>query len=349
MFDKKISLVIAARNDNYMGNSNWRLETTVNYIAAQVQSIDWLDKVEIIIVDWGSASPLRDVLQMSKAAAQIIRYIEVPINIHEKVCQGSDFPSSIALNVGIRRAKGEFIALTSGDVLWKSDVFKNLFSSDKSSFLQKSIFEHSLIVVPRKNIPWDFVNKNPEITGMAKYIDTEGTSLEVEPLLPFYMGCAGALIMHRDLWFECHGNDERLVFWGFNDIDINLRIRLKYACIDYYQTQKMNVYHLEHYPSRKDTQSVPKKLNPHVFNPLTVNNENWGLAQYSFTEWPRHEESNTSITSAENNNRPAASFRIKHLANILSFIFSGYTKKHLSLSFSILRDYFIDLFSFRHK
>jgi hypothetical protein len=75
MFDKKISLVIAARNDSYMGNFKWRLETTINYIAAQLQSIDWLQQVEIIIVDWGSASPLREVVQTSKAVEQIIRYI----------------------------------------------------------------------------------------------------------------------------------------------------------------------------------------------------------------------------------------------------------------------------------
>jgi glycosyltransferase involved in cell wall biosynthesis len=343
MFDKKISLVIAARNDSYMGNFKWRLETTINYIAAQLQSIDWLQQVEIIIVDWGSASPLREVVQTSKAAEQIIRYIEVPIDVHEKVCLGSDFPLTIALNVGIRRAKGELIALTSGDVLWKSEVFQSLFS------LQKSVFEHSLFFIPRKNIPWDIVSQSPGIAEMTKYIDTEGTALEVEPLLPFYMGCAGALAMHRDRWFECHGNDERLVFWGYNDIDLNLRMRLKYACLDYYQTNKVSVFHLEHYPSRNDKQSAPKKLNPHVFNPLVVNDENWGLARYSFAEWPRQEESSTMIAPAEKKNRNAVYFRAQHLLHILSFMFSGYTKKHFSWSFSILRDYFIDLLPFRNN
>ena len=142
MFDKKISLVIAARNDNYMGNSNWRLETTVNYIANQLQAVDCLHQVEIIIVDWGSATPLRSVVRMSKAAEQIIRYIEVPIDIHDKVCRGSNFPTPIVLNVGIRRARGEFIALTSGDVLWKGEVFQSLFS------LQKNVFERSLFLFP---------------------------------------------------------------------------------------------------------------------------------------------------------------------------------------------------------
>ena len=184
---------------------------------------------------------------------------------------------------------------------------------------------------------------------MTNYINTEGVALPVEPLIPFYMGCAGALVMHRDLWFECRGNDERLVFWGYNDIDLSLRMRLKYSCLDYYQTNKMTVFHLEHYPSRSDKQSAPKKSNPHVFNPFVVNDENWGLAEYSFAEWPHREPSSAMVRSTEKKSRNAPYFRAKHLLLILSFMFSGYTKKHLSWSISILRDYCIDLLPSRNK
>ncbi len=349
MFDKKISLVIAARNDNYMGNSNWRLEITLNFVANQLRTVQQLQNAEIIVVDWGSSQPLHEVITLTDVAKQIVRYIEVPINIHENVCNGSSFPTPIALNVGIRRAVGDFIALTSSDVLWTSDVLESLFNADTHKVHSSDALNRSLIFIPRKNVPWNFVSQTPGITELTHYLNTEGSRLEVEPLMPYYFGCAGALVMHRDIWIECQGNDEKLIFWGYNDIDLNLRIRLKYACIDYYQTHKMNVFHLEHYTSRTDTQSVPKRLNPHVFNPLTVNNENWGLAHYSFVEWPRQEESHTIITSTRRKNHPVIYFRIKHLTNILSFMFSGYTKRHLSWSLSILRDYFIDLLSSRNK
>jgi len=343
MTTKRLSLVLAHRNDNYMGNSNWRLEITLNFIADQLHALQQLQNVEILVVDWGSSHPLHEAITLTDSAKQIVRYVEVPIDMHEKVSRGSSFPISIALNVGIRRAVGEFIALTSGDVLWTSDILGSFLNIDTQKVRQSEALKQSLVFIPRKNIPWSVVSQSPGIAELTHYIAADGSRLEVEPLLPFYMGCAGALVMHRDLWIESQGNDERLVFWGFNDIDLNLRMRLKYSCTDYYQTHQMYVYHLEHYPSRNDAQSTPKKTNPHVFNPFTVNDENWGLAQYSFAEWPRRQELNTIVTSVEMGNSPAAYFRIMHFLNILLFMFSGHTKRHIFWSFSILRDYFTDL------
>ena len=349
MEKKIVSFVITARNDNYMGNSNWRLETTLNFIADQLQTIHRLPNAEIIVVDWASAQHLHEVITLTEAASQIVRYIEVPTEIHETVNRGSSFPIPIAINAGIRRAYGTLIALTSGDVLWTRDVLESFFHSDTGDRQSRETLNRSMVFVPRKNIPWDFVSQSPGTAELARYLAAEGTRLEVEPLMPFYFGCAGALVMHRDLWIECRGNDEKLVFWGYNDIDLNLRIRLKYSCIDYYQTQRMNVFHLEHYPSRNAAQSAPKKLNPHVFNPLTVNDENWGLARYTFAEWPLRQESDTAIMASGGKIRAVANFRLKHFANILSFVFSGFSKKHLLWSISILRDFLTDLLPSRNR
>jgi len=41
-----------------------------------------------------------------------------------------------------------------------------------------------------------------------------GDLFDVEPLMPFYLGCAGALVMHRNLWAECRGNDETISVFG---------------------------------------------------------------------------------------------------------------------------------------
>ncbi len=345
---KKLSFVITARNDNYMGNSNWRLETTLNFIADQLAELRQLENVEIIVVDWASSQPLHEVITLTDAANQIVRFVEVPTEIHEKVHCGSSFPIPIAINAGIRRAVGTYIALTSGDVLWTSDVLESFLNTNADNQRYREDLSRSMVFIPRKNIPWNFVSQSPGTAELAHYLANEGTHLEVEPLMPFYFGCAGALVMHRDLWIKCRGNDEKLVFWGFNDIDLSLRMRLKYSCIDYFQTRKMNVYHLEHYPSRTDTQTAPKKMNPHVFNPFTVNDENWGLAQYTFAEWPRCQKSDAIIMTDGGNSNSAAHFRLKHFVNILLFIFSGYSKKHLYWSFSILRDYCNNIFFYRN-
>jgi glycosyltransferase involved in cell wall biosynthesis len=338
---KKMSLVIAARNDEYMGNSNLRLETTLNYIANQLESIHRLRDAEIVIVDWGSLSPLHNTLHVDKSAKLITRYIEVPVKIHEAVCHGSNFPISIAFNVGIRRARGEYIALTSGDVLWPREILESFFVSNNTS---PSSLRHSLVFIPRKNIPWNFVSSNPRYSEMIQYLDDEGSFLEIEPLLPFYMGCAGALVMHRDLWSECQGNDERLVHWGYNDIDLCLRLRLKYSCIDYYESSNKSVYHLEHYPSRQIKDIPPRKSNPHVFNPFIVNDASWGLAQYALAEFPQPRDGDISLLPASQSKQEYF-YRLHHFKNILLFTSTKFNKKHFRWIYSILRDFIIDTFS----
>jgi len=317
-----------------MGNSNWRLETTLNYIASELESIDKLHDVEIILVDWGSPTPLRSTLSLLPSAQRVLRYIEVPIDVHEQVCQGSDFPISIAFNVGIRRAYGEYIALTSGDVLWPVLLFNALLYSDQS----ERHLNHSLVFIPRRHVPWDFVSQSPPINDFVHYLITTGPSLPVEPLIPYYFGCAGALVMHRDLWAESRGNDERLVFWGYNDIDLCLRIRLKYRCLDFSHVSDTTVFHLEHYPSRESSASAPRKSNPHLFNPFTVNDSQWGLAQYKFNQYP--EQTDPFILPTKGRKVLFKLYLLKHLINILLFILSSFSRTHFRTCYTIFYDYY---------
>ena len=74
-----ISIVIPSRNDSYMGNSNWRLETAINFIALQLDLLNRLDDVEVVVVDWGSETPLHDDLQLTGEGEKITRYILVPV------------------------------------------------------------------------------------------------------------------------------------------------------------------------------------------------------------------------------------------------------------------------------
>ena len=59
-----ISLILCSRNDFYMGNSRWRLETSINLALLNAKEANFLDKLEIIISDWGSEIPLSEVLNL---------------------------------------------------------------------------------------------------------------------------------------------------------------------------------------------------------------------------------------------------------------------------------------------
>ena len=124
-------------------------------------------QTEIIVVDWGSSQPLHDAIVLNDAAKHIVRFIEVPISVHEKVNQGSSFPVAIALNAGIRRAAGDFIALTSGDVLWTSNTLKSFILPVTTGIKDNDALDQTLIFIPRKNIPWKFVNQSPGMEEMT--------------------------------------------------------------------------------------------------------------------------------------------------------------------------------------
>ena len=49
-----LSFVIMARNDEYMGNAKWRLETTLDFLATSLSKLGRLQDAEVVIVDWQS-------------------------------------------------------------------------------------------------------------------------------------------------------------------------------------------------------------------------------------------------------------------------------------------------------
>jgi hypothetical protein len=51
-----------------MGNSRWRLETSINLVLLNAKEANFLEKLEIIVADWGSEVPLSDVLNLVQEA-----------------------------------------------------------------------------------------------------------------------------------------------------------------------------------------------------------------------------------------------------------------------------------------
>jgi hypothetical protein len=74
-----LSLVLCSRNDDFQGDPRWRLETTLNHAARQAALLGRLHDVEIVVADWGSEVPLRDVVALTEDAARITRFVTVPV------------------------------------------------------------------------------------------------------------------------------------------------------------------------------------------------------------------------------------------------------------------------------
>ena len=127
-----------------MGNSRWRLETSINLALLNAKKIGLLDDIEIIVTDWGSEVPLSSVLSLINEAERRVKFINIPTKIAEKEQKDSKFPEVIALNVAARRATGDYIGRIDNDTI----VGRNFSRSSKTV----SIIEKNYGLIPRMSL-----------------------------------------------------------------------------------------------------------------------------------------------------------------------------------------------------
>src|SRR5258708_39099657 len=99
-FRPLLSFFTGARNDSYMGNFRWRLETTINYLGASLRKLGREGAVEFVITDWGSEVPLHRVLNLTEEGRRVVRFILVPpaqAKLHQT--KENDYPTSVIQNV----------------------------------------------------------------------------------------------------------------------------------------------------------------------------------------------------------------------------------------------------------
>lgn len=275
----KLSFIIGARNDGYMGNFNYRFETTLNYLADNLKALGRLTDVEVVVTDWGSKMPLYRVISLNRFARQIVHFILVPPDIAHNLQGNSEFPIVLAQNVAIRRSRAEFIAQTDSEILFTPDFLAALFELiDGKRNIDASV-DKTLIVAKRRHVPWNYISRNPKIQELDWFIRQFKYFLPVDIIPEFGFAATGMMMMHRRLWQECGGYDERLIHLGWMEIDLGLRITQKYPWFDLLKWG-VTVFHLEHYRPKSRGIST-RKLNPMVRNNLFFpNNDQWGLNGY---------------------------------------------------------------------
>lgn len=116
-----LSIVVVGRNDNYGVNFLDRLNTFICSLDWQVRN--YPDLIELVVVEWNpqpDRAPLKDVL--AKTNNLDIRIITVPPEIHDTIGHTSPVLEFYGKNVGIRRARGEFVLTTNPDILFSNEL-----------------------------------------------------------------------------------------------------------------------------------------------------------------------------------------------------------------------------------
>ncbi|QQS28020.1 MAG: hypothetical protein IPM47_14220 [Sphingobacteriales bacterium] len=145
-----LSIVVASRNDNHGGDMLKRMRIFLNGLIYQSNKHQF--PVELIFVEWNppqNNALLKDVLPKLPNGQNYLqlKYLIVPPAIHQKYRFSSVIPlyQMIAKNVGIRRAKAEFILCTNVDLL---------FSDELMAFLaQQTLNQQSFYRANRCDIP----------------------------------------------------------------------------------------------------------------------------------------------------------------------------------------------------
>jgi hypothetical protein len=121
-----LSIVVASRNDDHGGNLLGRTQTFVNALLDQCR--EQPVEIELIFVEWNpppGRPRLAEALRWNPSPCEV-RIIEVPEAVHRRYRHADILPlyQMIAKNVGIRRARGEFILATNIDILFSNEFIQ---------------------------------------------------------------------------------------------------------------------------------------------------------------------------------------------------------------------------------
>jgi len=282
---KLLSICMTGRDDDYTLDFRYRITTTLNHFARSLKNLGRLEDVEICVTDWGSQIPMARTLELSPEAAQICRFIYVPPEVIRATQDGKEyFHTTRALNVALRRGCGRFLTLMGADLIFLQHSLEAMLNLLDGKVGLPINIDRTLMMVPRLEVPWQFLERQPGLEEWDRYLLLNEYSLsQVPTVAKNVLAGAGGFMMHRDLYHQVQGCDERLTGWGWSDNDLGLRVSQNYPFL-WLSSVGIFMFDMGHPPTGRRASEVAKP-NPFIYNPmLQVNEASWGLGEYELEE-----------------------------------------------------------------
>lgn len=127
-----LSIVAAARNDNYGGDFDLRFQNCINWFDYYANKYKL--RCEFVIVNYNPVNgrpPLTSLVASAKNSLVKYRFINVPELFHQKTLLQTKrvqlpFLEYVAKNIGLQRASGDFILCINPDILIAPEIFELL-------------------------------------------------------------------------------------------------------------------------------------------------------------------------------------------------------------------------------
>ena len=188
------SLVVVGRNDDYMPNFYERLKATLAWNIKHLIT-------DPIFVEWNP--PVGKDLLAFKLTREFptLRVFIVPNSIHVDICQNNNLSlmEYHAKNVGIRRARSEWIIASNADVAFSPNI---IIASQAYMHRANEMSDLTAFVAQRIDIRWDDTRKNDISVSDCMFFD--------KIITPSIYGTGDFLMASQALWNKIKGYDESL-------------------------------------------------------------------------------------------------------------------------------------------
>ena len=262
-----------------MVDFRYRISSTVEHYARSLKALGRTDQVEVVVVDWGSEIPLSKSLRLGPEACRISRFLYVPSNTIAATQGGRDyFNIARACNVALRHAKGKFLFVTNADPLMPRsglEMFLRVLSGEVDVPVD---IERTFMVVPRLQVPWQFIQREPSLEEWDRYLFFNEYTLPREPITPqsYLFGSSAGFAFSRKMNDLVGGLNENQPGWGWNDMEFGFRAVQEGSYV-YLSNLGVQMFHMEHPPGAGSRSERPILTNLIWPTQSRANPENWGL------------------------------------------------------------------------
>jgi hypothetical protein len=228
--DVYLSIVVVGRHDNFSNGFESRTQNFLDYLGIAMERIP-LARIELLFVDYATPddqTPLHETFTLPKQLIGKTRFLRIPVSRHvalqQKLKSNLAFFEYIVKNVGIRRARGQFILSTNPDNLFPSTLFELIADEDlNEGVLYRSIrwdtrdhtFDNLTVAELWQSMgePWRILQydvKQRCSEGENRFTVNDGVKKFLDQAWP----CGGGdfLLASKNIWDTV---------WGFHEVPAN--------------------------------------------------------------------------------------------------------------------------------